>query len=190
MMLMSHHKPLAPPGAGIPRLEILIGSMVVFQPMFNPERCARYFVREGRKILEMTSHLEADQLSRIVRVKRLMGIEDSSREWSVLMTVEHLLSVGIGVLQIVNTLDDGRTPDRVVHIEEVKPTGKHGPELITSFRRFLDRYEAEVARVHNTSPLSHPHDWFGALHTAEWLRLNALHQTIHRRQIQQIVRKL
>src|SRR5207344_2733691 len=79
------------------------------------------FQNEGATILSIWDSLTAEQLAQRVLIRRIRAIEDSSRNWSVAMTVEHLNIVGNGVRQIIAELRAGRVPERVTRVQDVKP---------------------------------------------------------------------
>ncbi len=184
---------LEPPGAGLPWWELLYGRHILF-----PLACRRHswagagrlFQEEGRRILAVWDTLSPEQLRRQVLVGRHPGIEDSSRFWSVAMTVEHLLIVAALVRETIDSLRRGDVPAFLIRVAEVKPRGERAPEAVrTAFVQLLD----EVAAADATEPPMargqgprHPHPWLGPINGFEWRFMMAMHQGLHRRQIESI----
>lgn len=186
---------LEPPGAGLPWWELVYGRHILF-----PLACRRHswseagrlFQDEGRRILAVWDTLSPDQLSRRVLVRRPPGIEDSSRYWSVAMTVEHLLIVAALARGTIDSLRRGEVPDFVIRVAEVKPSGESAPEDVrAAFVRLLDEVAAadatEAAMPRNQGP-RHRHPWLGPINGFEWRFMMAMHQGLHRRQIE-VIRK-
>lgn len=176
----------------MPLLEFLFAKYWMF-PRFcrstSWEQADEIFAREGRKILEMTEPLDDATLRRRVLIKRVPGIEDSSRFWSPAMVMEHLDIVGTLMTEAVVLLSQGKVPDRQADVAAVKPKGAEGGDPIGEFREFLlttkDRLEKEV--VDRNSPAKFLHPWFGPLGVHQWHCLLAAHQAVHRRQLKSIL---
>ncbi len=83
---------LAQPGAGIPLIERLIGGTVF---AFRRRRGTREgfvqaFSHERSQIHRLIESHDKSALGKRVLIPRLRGLEDSSRHWSVYMTLDHL----------------------------------------------------------------------------------------------------
>lgn len=181
---------LQPPGAGLPWWEWLAARYVVF-----PLACRRLdwaaaaalFQSEGEKILALWDSLPADRLAERVLVPRLRGLEDSSRYWSVAMTVEHLNTVGFGVRGVIAGLRRGELPDRPARIEDVKPRGELPPAAVRAdFARLLTEAAVAEPPVPRGTGLRVRHPWFGPLDASRWHCLLGIHHRIHRVQIEAI----
>ena len=74
-------------------------------------------------------------------------------------------------------------------IADVKPKGGKGREIAEDFRQFLEDYSRLVAEEtgDRRSTSRHPHPWFGELNAHQWICLGAVHQSIHRKQMERIV---
>lgn len=183
---------LQPPGAGLPWWELLAARHVVF-----PRACrrltwagaARLFQDEGAGVLAVWDALPAARLGERVLIRRLAGLEDSSRYWSAAMTVEHLNIVGTGVRRIVAGLRRGEVPERPARVEDVKPRGLTPPaEVRSAFARLLADSAGDAAAL----PLRrgegprYAHPWLGPLDAYRWHCLLGLHQGIHRRQLEAV----
>jgi hypothetical protein len=106
------------------------------------------------------------------------------------MVVEHLVIVGAAILDGVPRLADGGDLGYEVRIQDVKPSPESGPEQLER----LTALAGEFSRVMpGLGPLErgsrHVHPWFGALNAAQWLMLAAVHNRIHRHQLELIVRR-
>jgi hypothetical protein len=119
------------------------------------------------------------------------GIEDSSRNWSALMTLEHLVIVDRGIQAIVQRLTGGKPYPQEVRIADMKPRQELDASVIDEFTRVVDAYlEAAAGWPDLHTRLKHAHPWFGPMDAHEWHSLAALHHGIHRRQVEAIVREL
>ena len=126
---------LQPPGAGLPWIERMVARYIVF-----PRTCRRMtwgsaaeaFQTEGAKILAIWDGLPPDRLTQRVLIKRFPGIEDSSRHWSLAMTVEHLNIVGPALMGVIASLRAGKTPAGAARVADVKPKGELEPATIRS----------------------------------------------------------
>ena len=176
---------LQPPGAGLPWYELAAARLVVFPLLcrrLSWAAAGRQFQAEGAKVLALWDAFPAGRLAERVLIPRLQGIEDSSRSWSVAMTVEHLNIVGRGIRRIVAGLRVGQAPPRAARIEDVKPRGELPPASAKS--------EATEPAIPRGTGLSAPHPWFGPLDAHHWHCLLGIHQGIHRKQIEAIRVKL
>ncbi len=150
------------------------------------------YKEESDLILNACVHLHPDDVVVPVLIPRIFGIEDSSRYWSVSMTIEHLMIVGEKIREIIVALSHGELPETPADIAAVKPVGRYGHEGIEIFRAFVDDYVWEIQeRVEDrqsTQVFEHP--WFGPLNAYQWVALGAMHQRIHRRQVERICLEL
>lgn len=182
--------PLQPPGAGLPPVELFI-SRIGFRllKLFVSQRGAsKWFRSEAEQILTLARTLAPAEAARRVLIPRLPGLEDSSRYWSVDMTLEHLVIVNTATVGVIEALAAGRTINHVVSTADVKPSATPGPEMIERFeataRDYLARVEA-IPDLRSKVTLKHP--WFGPFTALNWHRLAALHHRIHRKQIERII---
>jgi len=182
---------LQPPGAGLPPVEAFFGRHVFF-PFFcglhRWDRAELLYKQESDMILDRCVHLYPEDVTRQVLIPRIFGIEDSSRFWSVAMTLEHLMVVGEKIRDVIIALSCGMTISEKADIVAVKPRGGKGHEIIEEFRTFVDDYVWEIQEKvkDRKSTTTHHHPWFGPLTAYQWVCLGALHQRIHRRQIERI----
>ena len=185
-------KSLAPPGAGLPVVQAFALRRLVF-PAYclatSWDQSLAAFDAEGRTLTAMVEPLSAEQLQRRVLVKAPMGIEDSSRYWSAAMVLEHLIEVGSRIAVGVVELTHNATVTVKADIADVKPQGGKGAQIVEDFRQFVDDYVRMVTEDagDRTSKSRHPHPWFGELNAHQWICLGAVHQSIHRKQMERIV---
>ena len=125
-------------------------------------------------------------------VPKLFGLEDNSRYYSVAMVIEHLLIVGKALQTRIPTLSQGKTLSNQVTIEEVKPYTEIDKNIVAQFERFMADHREELEKnlgdIHIDNRSDHP--WFGAFNPKQWSILGMVHQIVHRRQIEAIVRGL
>jgi hypothetical protein len=187
---MSEPSPrLEPPGAGIPRLEkLLIGAGIRTAARFlSKDQLTRLFRSEAERAVARARALSEAEGRKQVLVGRFIGIEDSSRYWSVYMTLEHLVIVNSAIAALLPQLYSGRVIGTEVRIEEVKPVPEAGPEQLDDLLALVERYTDLVDKLGNLragTTLEHP--WFGALSAAQWHALATIHNSTHRRQIERI----
>ena len=185
-------KSLASPGAGLPMVQAFALRQFIF-PAYclttSWDNALVAFQAEGQKVLALAGPLTEDRLQRRVLVKASMGIEDSSRYWSAAMVMEHLIEVGSRTAVGIVELSNGATVTVKADIADVKPVGGKGSEIIEDFRQFLDDYVWIVAEEvgNRRSKSRYPHPWFGELNAHQWMCLGAVHQSIHRKQMERIV---
>jgi hypothetical protein len=181
------------PGAGLPWWEWLVARYFLFPRACRKlrwEGAGRLFQAEGAKVLALWDALPTDRLTERVLIRRLPGIEDSSRYWSVAMTVEHLTIVGFAIGLTIRGLRRGQLPSRPARVEDVKPRGEMPPaEVRADFVRLLAKAASADAGEPPMAPgegLRYPHPWFGPMDAYQWHCLRGIHQRIHRKQIESI----
>jgi hypothetical protein len=126
-----------------------------------------------------------------ILIPRVWGIEDSSRNWSIYMTLAHLIMVHDTIADIIEHLAAGQSYAREVRTADVKPGYGCDAATVDRFQQGLTSYLARTSLPSNLcTRATHVHPWFGPLNAHQWHCLAALHETIHRRQIERIVRLL
>ncbi|PKO34429.1 MAG: hypothetical protein CVU34_08490 [Betaproteobacteria bacterium HGW-Betaproteobacteria-7] len=182
---------LAPPGAGLPPLERWISrtGLGALRNTLNRRQIEGWLRSETRKVLAIAGELSAEQMKRKVLIPRPTGLEDSSRNWSAAMVLQHLVIVDTGIGELIAALAQNQTFGREVRIAEVKPAPDAGREqlelLENALRTYIDRMSA-VANLRTAG--RHAHPWFGPLDGHGWHTLTALHTMIHRRQLCAVTR--
>lgn len=111
-------------------------------------------------------------------------MEDSSRHWSVFMTLEHLTIVNRSVAAVITALGAGRTPPGAASTAAVKPSASAGPEVLEKFPASCEAVESAVAAIPDLrTSRRYRHPWFGALDAESWHAMAGFHMRLHRRQI-------
>lgn len=184
---------LAPPGAGIPAIERLIGGAIFALRRWRGtrERFAAEFERERAAIAGQCAGRSDDHLARRTLIPRLRGLEDSSRYWSVWMTLDHLHIVNDEITRVITDLTAGRTPAGTASTAAVKPRENVDASVRASYDDSCEKLAALVAsRPSLRTTLRYPHPWFGPLDAAGWHAMAAMHMGIHRAQIACILKHL
>ena len=181
---------LAPPGAGLPRLELFIarirfgrwvrrGSRELFNATFSQERKA---------IRELYESCDSATAGRRVLIKRLRGLEDSSRNWSVWMTLDHLRIVTRSGAGVIISLGKGVVPGGQASTAAVKPSPDVTASVVADYEASCDAVLEAAARTANLkTSVRYVHPWFGPLDAFSWHALAAGHMRIHHGQIRQIL---
>jgi len=156
------------------------------------ERALSISEREGRKMIALARALPKEKMNERVLIPHLFGLEDNSRYYSVAMVLKHVLIVGSALQKRVPLLSQGKKLDKEVKIEEYKPYEKISAKIIDDYEMFLNDFratmEAEVEDIFLDN--RHKHPWFGNLKAKEWGVMGAIHQIVHRRQMEAIIKGL
>lgn len=193
MFMIQHHTPprLAPPGAGIPAIERIVGGRILrLRRLFGTTaRFSARFEHERRVIASLYAGSDARALSTRVLIPRLRGLEDSSRFWSVWMTLDHLRIVNDSIAGVIDELTSGRVPEGKASTAAVKPGEQVGGEVVAAHEASCHRLAMLVASKPTLrTRVRYAHPWFGPLDALGWHAMSALHMSIHRAQIQRILR--
>jgi len=177
-------------GAGLPLIELQISRLgfAIARRLMSRTSANAKFRREADFMLKKAQELDPKLAMKPVLIERVRGIEDSSRNWSLLMTLDHLAIVDTAIAMIVDHLVQEKPLATKVSTAEVKPRQEQTPATIELFRNTTERYLRGIERLPNlNSRTRHEHPWFGPLNAHGWHCLAAIHHTIHRRQIERIV---
>lgn len=186
-----HH--LEPPGAGLPRYEqILLNGFLKFGCWITSDESALLqFERESDHLLMMIKSNDLIEISEQVLIGRMMGMEDSSRNWSVLMVLEHLCMVNRDMLKVIESLQQGVEPRGELAIEFYKPDSDLDLGCADHFKDGVyDYLELVRALGKLDTKLTYRHPWFGPLNAHQWNVLAAVHMKVHRQQAQTIIAKI
>lgn len=167
-------------------LRYLAAPFVKAMPLSGAQKL---FMEEGRGILSMCDSLSESALSRRANIPRLFAIEAVSMDWSIDMTLEHLLIVGKGGAKIIDDLKRGVVPDIQVSPANVKPQGKvKGREAAEKFREMVEGWPQrfDFSELDAAPPVTLYHPWFGHLTAGGWYKFLATHQQVHRKQIEKL----
>jgi hypothetical protein len=181
---------LAPPGAGLPPLELFIARLLF---AWSSHRATREssnarFERERGAIRALAGRCDAESGARRVLIARLRGIEDSSRYWSVWMTLDHLRIVNENIARIIGSLAVGKVPDGTASTARVKPSPGATAACAAEFEQSCDALQTTVAGIADLKTAArYAHPWFGPLNAAEWHTIAGIHMGLHRAQIERIL---
>ena len=187
------HPQLAAPGAGIPWIERRVGSLLFgFHRLTGtPASISARFQREREAIRVLLNGVDEAARGTWVLIRRPPGLEDSSRYWSVWMTLDHLRIVHGAMSRVITELLRGITPPGEASTAAVKPRTDVAADVEAAWERSCDELLAVVAAAPDLRTAArYPHPWFGPLDAAGWHALAAGHMGIHRRQIERIIRGL
>jgi len=184
---------LAPPGAGLPLIELGIANVLFRLRVLTGSRDAftARFVRERAAIRTLVESCEENAGAQRVLIARPPGLEDSSRDWSVWMTLDHLRIVHNELVPTFELLGKGITPDKQVSTAAVKPDPAVTRAILPEYEAGCDAVLASAAAIPNLwtkAKLAHP--WFGPMNAFAWYALLGGHMGIHRVQIQRILKGL
>lgn len=187
-----------PPGGGLPTLEhaFLNVTFKIGTAIMSDNAAIKLFNKEADRLLKFADDGgEAYDVSQELLIPRVMGIEDSSRNWSVLMVLEHLCMTNRDMLMGINSLLNGIEPHFVADTKNYKPPNDVGFDTIERYRQLCSDYVGNIeslikSRGSLRSSVRFAHPWFGPLDAHQWHCLVAIHQRIHRRQAQKIIAML
>lgn len=180
---------LQAPGTGLPPVEAQFfrHGLPLLSKTISRAAARKIFLREGNRILFLAQDLQDWDLEERVLVKRPFGVEDSSRNWSMSLLMEHLIMSGVQVHKILRQLSQGVRPHQRPSIAAGKPKGERGPRIRQEFSRFLEKFaEATDSLTFSPRPtLSHP--LTGEMNASQWFKFAALHHWMHRIHAERIV---
>lgn len=182
---------LQPPGAGLPWLEMLYAQSGFWlaRRAMSRELALDRFVGEAHRIEALVLRQTPATAECPVLIPRIFGIEDSSRNWSLFMTVEHLIIVDTAIISILEHLTAGKTLGTTISTALVKPAPGQDGTVMRRFSETVFHYSKTLSTLpslHTSTLQTHP--WFGPLDAHGWHCLAAIHHKIHRRQIENIIR--
>ncbi len=181
---------LAPPGAGLPKAELYVARLrfAVRRRTGNRDWFTARFKQEREFIGKLAGSCEGDSGARRVLIARPRGLEDSSRYWSVWMTLDHLRIVHRGFIRVISALTKGIQPTGTASTAAVKPGPQASAAVVKEYEQSCDDFLALAASVPDLkTALRYAHPWFGALDAAGWHALAPGHMAIHRVQIERIL---
>lgn len=187
---------LQSPGAGLPWIEALLAKYWILprhSRKMSWDQSVDWYRIETKKILNLAHGVPKEKWATRVLVPRVRGLEDSSRNWSILETFEHLMRVGEGMAGAVHELGHGRVPNISIQVAAFKPKGalsvQNGEMQFSSCcDRIVEKLTAPTIDRKSNARLYHP--WFGDIPAFQWNWLCASHQWIHRAQMIEITKRL
>jgi hypothetical protein len=184
---------LAPPGAGLPKPELFIARLLfaLQSRLGNRESFNARFVRERHAIRQLAGSCSATSAATRVLINRLPGLEDSSRYWSIWMTLDHLRIVNHGIARTIDSLSKEISPTGQASTAAVKPNPAVDSSVVDAFEKSCDAVLAAVSAAPNLkSRALYTHPWFGPLDAAGWHAMSVGHMAVHRKQIERILQGL
>ena len=182
---------LAPPGAGLPKIELFIARMLfrLTRLRGNRETFTADFQREREAVRALVQRCDAESGARRVLIQRVPGLEDSSRNWSVWMTLEHLRIMHDGIGRTIDGLAKGIVPKQKASTATVKPRPDVTAVVLAEYEKSCDDLLAIVAAIPDLKTKARfEHPWFGPLDASGWHAMAATHLAIHRKQMERIVK--
>ncbi len=184
---------LAAPGAGLPKVELFVGSFLFALRRLTGNRRSfdTHFQKERESIRALVQSCDAESGARRVMIRRPPGLEDSSRYWSVWMTLEHLRIVNHEFVRVIGALAKGIMPEGEASTAAVKPGTEITSDVVAPYEESCDALlEIVAASPDLNTALRFAHPWFGPLNAAGWHALAGGHMGIHRVQIARILEGL
>lgn len=181
---------LAPPGAGLPTLELWAARLLFALERMrgNREAFVAKFKQERAAIRALVDSCPEAQRGERVLITRLRGLEDSSRNWSVWMTLDHLRITNSALMRVVTELTQGRVPQRKASTAAVKPSATVTADVEAAYENSCDGVLAVLAEKQDLKTEQRfAHPWFGPLDALGWAAIAGTHMGIHRTQIQSIL---
>ncbi|MFN0126726.1 MAG: DinB family protein [Verrucomicrobiales bacterium] len=192
-MTANREPELAPPGAGLPAVELFIGRILFGLRRWTATRDSvnAQFEKEREAIRALVAGCDPESAARRVLIDRARGLEDSSRHWSVWMTLDHLRIVNRAMTGIIQDLTQGRIPEGAASTADVKPSPDVNVSVVADYEQSCDALLAAVAAAPNLmTTLRFAHPWFGPLNAAGWHALASAHMGIHLEQLVRILEGL
>ena len=181
---------LAPPGAGLPKIEHFFANLMIHWKARRTNRAEAEatFAGEHAAIVNLLRSGDPARFATPVLVKRLPGLEDSSRYWSLLMTLDHLRIVNAEITRVIAALCNGNVPPEVASTAAVKPSEDVDKSVIARFGQGCSDFERTVAaQAPLTSQVKYAHPWFGPMDAAAWHFMAGFHMRLHRKQVELIL---
>ena len=187
-------KELEPPGAGLPKDE-LESVQINFHQGFHNNPLSYYsnlFASETTHMLQLTDEVNEPQRITQVLIIPIRGLEDSSRYWSIYMTLEHLHICNVIFSDIIEKLLRNKEETMTTVLpENLKPSKQSNINSLVAFNASAKAFQHITFQATNLyTEGTHPHPWLGPLSAAGWLAMSAMHMTNHRIQIEQIKENL
>jgi hypothetical protein len=176
----------------LPRWERLLGGWTVkaLAAFKTKEWASEHFQTEAQRIAELMEGKSEELGRQRITINRRPGMEPTSHDWSAFMTIEHLVIVNRGITAVIHALCADQNPGVEIRVEDIQPHSDAGPEQLDALYQSVDRYLDIVRRFGRLGCRQrYLHPWFGPLQACEWHVLAALHNRLHRDQIQRILRK-
>jgi hypothetical protein len=184
---------LDPVRAGIPWHERRIADLGlrIYASFVSPAAILRAFRRDALQARTLAQGISEEQGRLQVRIPRFPGIEEASRDWSVYMTLDHLVMVNTAIMVLLHAMCSDHNHGAEIRMEDVRPHADAGRDRIPALEAAVERYTDVVERLGTLrSRERHTHPWFGPLTARQWHAVAAIHNRTHRAQIEKIIRRL
>jgi hypothetical protein len=181
---------LAPPGAGLPKPELFIARLIfgLQRRTGNQSSFNARFTQERETIRRLTQSCDPASAATRVLIKRVPGLEDSSRYWSVWMTLDHLRIVNHGIAKTIETLAKEISRPGQASTAAVKPNASVDSAVVGAFEKSCDAVLGAATAAPNLKTRARfTHPWFGPLDASGWHAMAASHMAVHRKQIERIL---
>ncbi len=181
------------PGAGLPWPELLAARVIFHwgRSSATKESAQALFKAEQEAITQLARGCGGGKGKRRVLIKRLRGMEDSSRHWSVYMTLDHLRIVNFACMEGIRALSRGQVPARAASTAAVKPSPEAGEEILGQFEQGCELLLKSVEGIANLkTSVRYAHPWFGPLDAAGWHFMAGFHMRLHRKQVEAILKRV
>lgn len=193
MLRRKNSKELEPPGKGLPFIELLIARALIRRKLRRStvEEARKAFATERSEILSLVKAFSEEEASTPILISRLKGLEDSSRHWSLYMTMEHLRIVNRSSIAIISDLLAENKPSTIVSTSSVKPAPGIDSSVIERFTEVCDEFEnrfGALSSLKSKETLAHP--WFGELNAEQWHFFAGFHMALHKKQMDAIAETL
>jgi len=158
---------------------------------YSRDAASQKFLREQKIIATLIEQCDPTLACQRVLIPRLRGLEDSSRFWSVAMTLDHLRITNTAFAGIIRNLAKNVTPQGVASTADVKPSTEASFEAVLEYDQSCAQVMSAVSEnpeLNTEAQFAHP--WFGAMNAEGWHLLAGTHMSIHRKQLQAVLNKL
>jgi hypothetical protein len=184
---------LDPLRSGLPWHERRVADVMLrlYASTVPPAAILQSFRRDALTARDLARGISEEQGRARIRIPRFPGLEKSSRDWSVYMTLDHLVMVNTAITALIHAICSGHNHGAEIVMDDVKPHEDAGPDRIQALEAAVERYSEVVERMGTLrSREHHPHPWFGPLTACQWHAVAAIHNRTHRAQIEKILRRL
>lgn len=164
-----------------------IAPKVARQATFQENR--RLFDTVNGRMLSLLAEIPQDRWSEPILNPIQLGVETDSRNFSALMTIEHVVVVGEIVKSLVRELALGVVMDRIISNSYVLPRGLKAPsEVMQEFKHFSATAMADLEPILKDLDFNRTidHPWYGPFNILQWHWMLAGHSVIHCRQLKNI----
>jgi hypothetical protein len=145
------------------------------------------------KIMKEVGDLSLNDLTTRALIPPQRGLEDSSRYWSIAMTLRHLIIVGSGIKKIILHIGQNEKYNEIVDTATVKPENQvYDLNIIQDYQTMTESYISDLEQTFSSDlsqvllSQTHYHPWFGAMNAKDWFWLVGTHMGLHLRQIREI----